>query len=238
MKVLEVEIKAAGYEASRPIIQDLAFSVGAGELVGLIGPNGAGKSTTVKAILGLLKECRGEIRFTGETKRYAYVPEQPVTLEGLTLEEHLELAAAAFQLTSEARRKRSEELLNSFALQGVRHEYPERFSKGMRQKMMLLLAFLIEPEVLIIDEPFVGLDPRATQTFLRWMERQRKQGTGVLMSTHVLDTAERICDSFLLLDGGRQVAAGSMEAIREQSGLTEGTLLDCFGRLAGEETNG
>ncbi|EGK12387.1 ABC superfamily ATP binding cassette transporter, ABC protein [Desmospora sp. 8437] len=236
MKVLEVEIESAGYEAARPIIKDLTFSVGAGKLVGLIGPNGAGKSTTVKAILGLLKECRGEIRFTGETKRYAYVPEQPVTLEGLTLEEHLELAAAVFQLPQLARRERTEELLNSFSLQGVRHQYPESFSKGMRQKMMLILAFLIEPEVLIVDEPFIGLDPRAIQTFLRWMERQRKRGTGVLMSTHVLDTAERICDTFLLIDGGRLTAAGNMEEIRERSGLAEGTLLDCFGRLSGEES--
>ena len=143
---LAVAIRSAGYEPGKPIVRDIAFRVQAGELIGLIGPNGAGKSTTIKSILGLLKQTDGDIRFGGRTGRYAYVPEQPVLYEYMTLWEHLRLAAAAFDLKEDAFGPRAESLLEQFRLADARHELPVKFSKGMQQKLMLVIGLMLEPE--------------------------------------------------------------------------------------------
>ena len=294
---LAVDIRSAGYEAGRPVIRDVRFSVHAGELVGLIGPNGAGKSTTIKAVLGLLARTDGDVRFGGAGRsdasggperhgspggaqartfggdgrgesaggagrnssagggaqagspcgdgkadssgghsgrsrsagRYAYVPEQPVFYEYFTLWEHLRLAASAFGIAEEEFAPRAERLLERFRLLRHRHEYPAKFSKGMQQKMMLAIGFMLEPDLYIVDEPFIGLDPHATRDLLDLLEAERRRGAGILMSTHVLDTAERIADSFVLMDGGTVVARGGLDDVRKQAGLGYGaTLFDCF----------
>lgn len=229
--VLEVQIEQAGYEADDPKIRNIEFQVMAGELLGLIGPNGAGKSTTIKSLMGLLKHVKGKIEFTGSQQTYAYIPEKPIVYEAMTLWEHLELAAAANELSSDTFEDRAEELLSRFRMQNVRHQLPSSFSKGMQQKMMLIIGFLTKPDVYIVDEPFVGLDPRATKDFLGMLQAERERGAGVLMSTHVLDTAERICSSFVLVNDGGVVASGTLQDIQKQSGLEDGTLLDCFDAL-------
>lgn len=228
MIVLDTRIEEAGYDKGDPTIRNISFQVHAGELVGLIGPNGAGKSTTIKSILGIMREVKGAIRIGDGTGTYAYVPEQPVLYDSMTLWEHLELAAAAHELPEAEFRERAEELLGIFQLTEVKHHLPTSFSKGMQQKLMLIIAFLLKPSLYIVDEPFVGLDPRATRRFLRMLEEERKRGAGVLMSTHVLDTAERVCDSFVLIHQGRIVASGTLDQVRGTSGLSEGTLFDCF----------
>jgi ABC-2 type transport system ATP-binding protein len=229
MDVLNVNIRNAGYDAGAPVIRDISFHVEAGELVGLIGPNGAGKSTTVKSLLGMLRHVYGDVRFGGERRRYAYVPEQPVLYEYLTLWEHLELAASAYELDENTFRDRAEDLLERFRLGNDRHRLPTGFSKGMQQKMMLIIGFLLEPDVYVVDEPFVGLDPRATRDFLALLESERKRGAGVLMSTHVLDTAERICSRIVLVDRGSVVASGTLDEIRTQAGCdADAALSDCF----------
>jgi ABC-2 type transport system ATP-binding protein len=278
---LAVDIRSAGYEAGKPVIRDVRFTVAAGELVGLIGPNGAGKSTTIKAVLGLLARTDGDIRFGGEPGRraegagpfgesgetggsggqdeagrtgefgesglsgeagrtgasgpsgrtgcYAYVPEQPVFYEYFTLWEHLRLAASAFGIAEESFAPRAERLLERFRLLDHRHELPARFSKGMQQKMMLAVGFMLEPDLYIVDEPFIGLDPHATRDLLDLLEEERRRGAGILMSTHVLDTAERICTGFVLMDGGTVVARGGLDDVRRQAGLGGGApLFDCF----------
>lgn len=228
MIVLDTRIEEAGYDKGDPTIRNISFQVHAGELVGLIGPNGAGKSTTIKSILGIMREVKGAIRIGDGTGTYAYVPEQPVLYDSMTLWEHLELAAAAHELPEAEFRERAEELLGIFQLTEVKHHLPTSFSKGMQQKLMLIIAFLLKPSLYIVDEPFVGLDPRATRRFLRMLEEERKRGAGVLMSTHVLDTAERVCDSFVLIHQGCIVASGTLDQVRGTSGLPEGTLFDCF----------
>ncbi|MFC0330864.1 ABC transporter ATP-binding protein [Paenibacillus sepulcri] len=229
MNVLTVDIRNAGYEESKPIIRDVSFSVEAGELVGLIGPNGAGKSTTIKSLLGLLRHVDGTIVFSGESKRYAYVPEQPVLYEYMTLWEHLQLAAAAYGLDETTFMKRAGLMLDRFRMTDDRHRLPTGFSKGMQQKMMLIIGFMLQPDVYVVDEPFVGLDPRATRDFLELLEAERRRGAGVLMCTHVLDTAERICNRILLINGGSVVAQGTLDAVREQAGCAaDAPLTDCF----------
>lgn len=227
-ELLRVNIERAGYAERDGVIKEIQFSIRPGQLVGLIGPNGAGKSTTVKAILGLLQDFRGEISMAGT---YSYIPEQPILYDQLTLWEHLELAASAWELDQNVFEARAERLLATFRMTEVRHHLPSSFSKGMQQKVMLILAFLHEPALYIVDEPFIGLDPRAIKDFLDMLNEKRKQGAGVLMSTHVLDTAERICDSFLLMNEGRLAARGDLESIQQQCGLPGETLFECFNSL-------
>ncbi|MCG7408557.1 ABC transporter ATP-binding protein [Paenibacillus sp. ACRRX] len=229
MSILKVNMEHAGYDAQEMKIHQITFDVKPGELVGIIGPNGAGKSTAIKSILGIMRYVKGSVSF-GEDGRgkYAYVPEQPILYDTMTLWEHLELAAAAYDMSMEQFKLRADELLARFQLNDVVHHYPTSFSKGMQQKLMLIISFMLQPSLYIIDEPFVGLDPRATKRFLDMLHEERVRGAGVLMSTHVLDTAERICDRFILIHQGRIVAQGTFEEIREQSGLPAGTLMDCF----------
>ena len=231
MNVLEVHIEQAGYEEAAAVIREIQFSVGKGELLGLIGDNGAGKSTTIKSILGLLKSFEGRVEFPGERGTYAYVPERPIIYEELTLWEHLELAASVYELERSQFLQRAEELLVKFRLDEIRHHLPGSFSKGMQQKVMLILGFLNQPDVYMVDEPFIGLDPRAVKDLLHLLDEERKRGAGILMSTHVLDTAERICDRFLILAGGEVVAQGTLTEIQQQCHLPGATLFDCFHAL-------
>jgi len=233
MELLNVDIYHAGYSGNTDVIKNVALSVKPGELVGLIGPNGAGKSTTIKAIMGLLPVMDGKVEFAGESKNYAYIPEQPVLYEGLTLWEHLELAAAAYEIKRKVFVPRADDLLKLFHLTEVKHHLPGTFSKGMQQKVMLILGFLLEPSVYVVDEPFIGLDPRGTKDFLAHINQARAKGAGVLMSTHVLDTAEKICSSFVLMNAGTIVSRGTLMEIREQCQLPKDSLLDCFDKLVG-----
>lgn len=234
MKLLDVHLKAAGYNQSEAILRDIDFSIGEGELVGLIGPNGAGKSTTIKSILGLLKDVDGRVDFLNDGN-YSYIPERPFFYEELTLWEHLDLAASIMSIGDKEFRERAEKLIRQFKMEGAAHKLPNTFSKGMQQKMMLITAFLLKPSIYIVDEPFIGLDPRAMKDFLAILFEEKENGAGILMSTHVLDTAEKICDRFLLIAGGRQMAYGTLDEIREQSGLLNGSLFDCFNLLSGDE---
>lgn len=226
--LLRVEIEEAGYEAGKPKIKQVSLEVMPGKLTGLIGPNGAGKSTTLKAILGLIPEIKADVRFADGHGKYAYVPEHPVFYDTLTLWEHMSLAAAVYGTDDTEFQRSGCELLEKFRMTGVRNHLPGGFSKGMRQKMMLMIGFLLKPEVYIVDEPFIGLDPRATKDFLGLLEEERSRGAGVLMCTHVLDTAERICDDFILMADGRVAAKGTLHDIRLAAGLPEASLFDCF----------
>jgi len=230
--VLEVSIEEAGYGGGTPCISDICFQVRKGELLGIIGPNGAGKSTTIKAILGLLKHVKAKVSIGGSSGTYAYIPEQPIFYEDLTLWEHLDLAAAAYEIAYEDFVEHAEELLTGFGMSQSRDLLPAGFSKGMKQKMMLMIGFLAKPDIYIVDEPFIGLDPRATKDFLRLLEEERERGAGVLMSTHVLDTAEKICDTFIMISDGKMVAQGTLEDIRITAGQPdEASLFECFDRL-------
>ncbi len=226
--LLDVSVQHAGYTDHPQAVRDIHFSVRQGELVGLIGANGAGKSTTIKAILNLLPHVNGEISFKEEQNRYAYIPEQPILYEDLTLWEHLELAAAAFAIDAFRFETRANDLLDRFRMREAKHHLPDSFSKGMQQKLMMMIAFLIDPSVYIVDEPFVGLDPKATVDFLDLLDRKKKEGAGILMSTHILDTAERICDRFVLIHQGRCLAAGTLAELRQHFDRPSASLYDCF----------
>lgn len=236
MSLLTVDINKAGYEKDKAIIQDIRFSLEKGELIGLIGPNGAGKSTTIKTILGLMEFMEGEATFQNQEK-YAYIPERPIFYDELTLMEHLDFVAAVEELNQKEYEQKVGELLRLYKLSDVVHQLPATFSKGMQQKAMIILALITRPSVYIIDEPFIGLDPSAMKLLLSSIEEERKRGVGIIMSTHVLDTAEKVCDRFLLVNDGRLAASGTLADIQQQCGLEGGSLFDCFHQIAEEQSH-
>ncbi|QED49003.1 ABC transporter ATP-binding protein [Cytobacillus dafuensis] len=236
MQLLNVNIKEAGYEKDKSVIHNIQFNVQEGELIGLIGPNGAGKSTTIKTILGLLENMKGDVIFQQEAK-YSYIPERPIFYDELTLWEHLDFIAAVEGIPDKEYLQHAKELLGNYNLADYAHEYPGKYSKGMQQKAMLIMSMITNPDVYIIDEPFIGLDPNAMKLFLESIQNERKRGAGILMSTHVLDTAEKVCDRFLIIHQGKLQAAGKLDEIRAQCNLPTGSLYDCFHLIAEGKTN-
>jgi len=231
MSLLSVRIEEAGYELDKKMIQDIRFQLDRGELVGIIGANGAGKSTTIKSILGLMPFINGKIE-KQENLTVSYLPEHPVFYDELTLQEHIDFVAAVEGISDEQLSARTLPLLEKFNLKEHVHEVPGTYSKGMRQKAMIILALMKSPDILIVDEPFIGLDPVATKLLLDLINEERQRGTGILMSTHVLDTAEKICNRFLLIDNGCLTAQGTLLELQEQCGGTANhSLLDCFHHL-------
>ncbi|MDU2912340.1 MAG: ABC transporter ATP-binding protein [Staphylococcus warneri] len=233
---VKVEHLTGGY-GKRPVIKDINFELREGEIVGLIGLNGAGKSTTIKHMLGLLTPTSGSLSISNtnitddiETyrRKLSYIPESPVIYEELTLQEHIEMTAMAYGLSQDEAMKRAEPLLKIFRLQDELKVFPSHFSKGMKQKVMIICAFIVNPELYIIDEPFLGLDPLGIQSMLDLMVEKKNEGRTVLMSTHILATAERYCDRFIILDKGEVVAFGNSDELRAQTGLNHHTLDDIY----------
>jgi len=233
MDLLEIEGLTGGY-TRRNVLEKVTFSVNKGEIVALIGLNGAGKSTTIKHIIGLMEPKKGSITINGKSLRedrdryrsqFAYIPESPVLYDELTLEEHLKLTAMAYGISETEFRKRLDPLLKEFRMERRMKWFPSHFSKGMKQKVMIMSAFLIEPDLFIIDEPFVGLDPLAINSLLNLMNERKKAGAGILMSTHILATAEKYCDRFVILHNGKVRAQGTLEELRKSFQL-EGASLD------------
>jgi ABC-2 type transport system ATP-binding protein len=243
MTLLKVEHLTGGY-TRYPVLKDISFEVDKGNIVGLIGLNGAGKSTTIKHIIGLMEAHKGQIWINDKTfaddaasyrSQFSFIPETPILYDELTLQEHLELTAMAYGLDKGTFEKRLHPLLKEFRMEKRLKWFPAHFSKGMKQKVMIMCAFLIEPSLYIIDEPFVGLDPLAINSLLEMMEKAKKQGSGILMSTHILATAERYCDSFIILHNGEIRAKGTLMQLREQFGMRDATLDDLYIQLTKED---
>ncbi|KIL39413.1 multidrug ABC transporter ATP-binding protein [Gordoniibacillus kamchatkensis] len=233
--ILEIERLYGGYLPGKPVLKELNLTLLPGEMAGLIGLNGAGKSTTIKHILGLLQPQQGEIRVAGRTlagdplgyrAAFAYVPESPELYDELTVREHLELTAMAYGLTREQLDERADRLLDEFRMTGKRSSLPLQLSKGMRQKVMIMNAFLAEPPLYVIDEPFLGLDPLAMKSLLELMVERKKSGASFLISSHILSTIEAYCDKFVVLHRGRIVASGAMTELRRAAGCGQDAALD------------
>ncbi len=240
---LKVTNLTGGY-SQVPVLKDISFEVEKGKLVGLIGLNGAGKSTAIKHIIGLMNPQKGsitidELTLTADTegyrKKFAFIPETPVLYEELTLKEHIELTAMAYDVPQDIAFQRAEKLLTSFRLSNKLDWFPANFSKGMKQKVMILCAFLVEPSLYIIDEPFLGLDPLGINALLELMNEMKEQGASILMSTHILATAERQCDGFVLLHNGEIKAQGTLEDLRASFQMPEATLDEIYIHLTKEE---
>ncbi|MGD2433322.1 ABC transporter ATP-binding protein [Bacillus velezensis] len=243
MSLLSVKDLTGGYTRN-PVLKNVSFTLEPNQIVGLIGLNGAGKSTTIRHIIGLMDPHKGTIELNGKTfsedkesyrSQFTYIPETPVLYEELTLKEHLELTAMAYGLSKETLEKRLPPLLKEFRMEKRLKWFPAHFSKGMKQKVMIMCAFLAEPSLYIIDEPFLGLDPLAINALLERMDAAKKAGSSVLMSTHILATAERYCDAFIILHNGEVRASGTLEELREQFGMKDAALDDLYIELTKED---
>ncbi len=242
---LHIEDLVGGY-TQKPVLHGISFEVKANEIVGLIGLNGAGKSTTIKHIIGLMQPRKGKVLVEGKSfaedpegyrQKFGYIPEMPILYDELTLHEHLKLTALAYGLDESTFEKRLPPLLKEFRMEKKLNWFPVHFSKGMRQKVMIMCAFLIEPPLYIVDEPFVGLDPLGIQSYLQLMEKMKQQGAGVLMSTHILATAERYCDRFVILHEGQVRAQGTLSELRKAFKMPDATLDDLYVQLTKEDAH-
>lgn len=241
--LLQINNITGGYTKT-PVLKDVSFDVNAGELVGLIGLNGAGKSTTIKHIIGLMETKKGSVSInnktfqqdpTGYRSQFTFIPETPVLYDELTLKEHLDMTAMAYGLEPQTYEARLQPLLKEFRLDRKLKWFPAHFSKGMKQKVMIMCAFLVQPSLYIIDEPFLGLDPLGIQSLLDLMTDMKKQGAGILMSTHILATAERYCDKFVILHNGEVRAQGTLKDLQEEFQMRNATLDQIYIELTKEE---
>ncbi len=239
---LKVTNLTGGYFGN-PVLKDVSFEIADGELVGLIGLNGAGKSTTIQEVIGLLTPYSGMIELDGLTlqqdiaayrKKIGFIPETPSLYEELTLREHIEVTALAYGIAADVALERAEKLLETFRLSDKLDWFPVNFSKGMKQKVMIICAFLCEPSLYIIDEPFMGLDPLAIQDLIDLMLEMKRAGSSILMSTHILSTAEKFCDKFVVLHEGRVLASGTLDELRAQFGQPNASLDDIYLSLTRE----
>ena len=241
--MLEIKNLTGGY-VHVPVLKDVSFTVESGQLVGLIGLNGAGKSTTINEIIGLLTPYSGEIKIndltlredaTNYRKQIGYIPETPSLYEELTLRENIETVAMAYGIEQNLAFERVEPLLKMFRLDQKLDWFPVHFSKGMKQKVMIICAFVVDPRLFIVDEPFLGLDPLAIADLIQLLEVEKQKGKSILMSTHVLDSAEKMCDAFVILHKGEVRAQGNLQQLREAFNMPEASLNDIYLALTKEE---
>ena len=239
---LEIKQLTGGY-AHVPVLQEVSFTVPNQQVVGLIGLNGAGKSTTIKHIIGLLTPQKGTITLNGVTlqsnpdqyrQSMAYVPETPVLYPELTLREHLELTMMAYDLDFEKTWAKAMVLLKKFRLDNKLDWFPVHFSKGMLQKVMIVNAFMTDADLFIIDEPFTGLDPLAIHDLLDIIADKKAAGAAILMSTHILATAQQYADSFVLLNQGKVRTTGTLEELKAEFNMADANLDDIYLQMTKE----
>lgn len=214
-------------------VDDLSFTVLPGEIVGLVGSNGAGKTTTLRAITGILAPDKGTIRIGGfdlahhpieAKKTFAYVPDTIHPYDLLTVAEHLHFVALAYRVPDAA--SKYGPVLEELELGDKKDELASTLSRGMLQKLSLACAFLREPRAVILDEPLTGLDPRGIRNIKESIRRRAESGTAFLLSSHLLELVEALCDRVLILHGGKNLAFGAIDDIRRGAGLGEEARLE------------
>ncbi|HJS30048.1 MAG TPA: ABC transporter ATP-binding protein [Anaerolineales bacterium] len=238
--LLEIFELNKSYGAKSAVI-DLNLKVFRGEIFGMLGPNGAGKTTTFKMVAGLLKPSSGRVLVGGydierqplEAKRIqGFVPDTPLLYDKLTAQEFLYFVADLYDVSREQASRRAAELLRLFDLASNRDDLIDSFSHGMKQKIALAAALMHDPGLLILDEPTVGLDPKSARLIKDILRQLSERGVGIILSTHILEIAERMCDRIGIIQAGRLIAAGSVDELRQES-TAEGSLEDIFLSLTG-----
>jgi ABC-2 type transport system ATP-binding protein len=222
-------------------VDGLSFEVRAGEILGFLGPNGAGKTTTLRMCSGLLRADSGEIVIAGASlatsplearARLGFVPDEPFLYERLTAREFLDFVGALYRVSERDTLARTEELLARLNLGQAADDPIETYSLGMRQKVSAAAALLHDPPLILLDEPLGGLDPPAARALKDLLRERAARGAGVLVSTHLLDVAERLCDRVLILHRGRKRAEGDLNSLR--GAHADATLEDVFLALTRE----
>ena len=223
-------------------VDGIDLAVPKGELFGFLGPNGAGKTTTFRMIAGILRPTGGTIEVGGidinrrplEAKaRLGFIPDRPFVYDKLTGAEFLRFAAALYGQQGAAVERRIDELLELFELTRWKNELTESYSHGMRQKLIISGALVHRPEVIVVDEPMIGLDPRSARLLKDLFRQFVDRGGTVLMSTHTLEVAETMCDRIAIMQGGKIIASGTMSELQTQTSSEHLGLEDLFLKLTG-----
>ena len=228
--IMTIEHFTKAYPGGKKAVDDLSLQVNPGEICGFIGHNGAGKTTTLRAVAGVLEFDEGEIAIDGHSVRSepvpckqatAYLPDNPDLYEHLTGIQYLNFIADLFGVTAPDREARIRDYGGRLELTANLGDMISSYSHGMKQKLALISAFVHAPRLLVLDEPFVGLDPQAAFRLKEMMHELCEQGGAIFFSTHVLEVAEKLCNRIAIIRRGRLVACGPTEEIRGDSSLEE-----------------
>ena len=224
-------------------VDSIDLSVARGEVFGFLGPNGAGKTTTMRMVAGILRPTSGSITVAGvdllkhpvEAKsQLGFIPDRPFIYEKLTGSEFLRFVAGLYDQEGPQVEHRGRELLALFDLEEWRDELVESYSHGMRQKLIISSAFIHRPAVIVVDEPMVGLDPKAAKILKDLFREYVRRGHTIMMSTHTLEVAETMCDRIGIIQSGRMRAFGTMAELRAHTGDADKGLEEIFLRLTGD----
>ena len=211
-------------------VDDLTLHIAPGTIYGFIGHNGAGKTTTLRSVAGILDFDKGEILIGGLSikadpigckRQFAYIPDNPDLYEYMTGIKYLDFIADVFGVGSEERRERIEKYADMFELTNDLAQPISAYSHGMKQKLAIISAWLHEPKLVIMDEPFVGLDPKASHILKGMMRELCDNGGAIFFSTHVLEVAEKLCDQVAIIKGGRLIRSGTMAQVKGDDSLEE-----------------
>ena len=211
-------------------VDDLTLHIAPGEIYGFIGHNGAGKTTTLKSVVGILQFDQGEITIGGKSiktdplackRLLAYIPDNPDLYDYMTGIKYLNLIADVFGVDAQTRRERIRTYADTFELTGDLAQPIAAYSHGMKQKLAIIAAWLHDPRLIVMDEPFVGLDPKAAHTLKGMMRQVCDNGGAIFFSTHVLEVAEKLCDKVAIIKGGRLIRSGTMEEVKGDDSLEE-----------------
>ena len=228
--MLEIRHYSKSYGGGKKAADDVSLSVMSGDIYGFIGHNGAGKSTTIRAVVGVLDFTQGEIFIDGHSvkdeplacKRVtAYIPDNPDLYENLTGIQYLNFVADVFDLSAAQREERIRKYADLFEITDALGDQIGSYSHGMKQKVAIISALIHDPKLLVLDEPFVGLDPKATFTLKQIMHDMCAKGTAIFFSTHVLDVAEKLCNKVAIIRHGKIIEAGTMQELTEGHSLEE-----------------
>ena len=209
-------------------VDDLTLHIRQGEIYGFIGHNGAGKTTTLKSVAGIMQFDSGEILIDGVSiqkdpigckKKMAYIPDNPDLYEFMTGMQYLNFVGDIFAIPADRRKQRIQELADTFELTGDLNQPISAYSHGMKQKLAIISAWIHEPKLILMDEPFVGLDPKASHILKGMMREVCNQGGAIFFSTHVLEVAEKLCDKVAIIKGGKLVRSGTMEEVKGDTSL-------------------
>ncbi|MBP3500725.1 MAG: ABC transporter ATP-binding protein [Clostridiales bacterium] len=209
-------------------VDDLSLHIQPGELYGFIGHNGAGKTTTLKSVVGILQFDSGEITIDGVSvkadpitckKNIAYIPDNPDLYDFMTGMQYLNFVCDIFGVAADVRQERIQALAEGFELTADLAQPISSYSHGMKQKLAIISAWVHEPKLVVMDEPFVGLDPKAAHLMKGMMREICDKGGAIFFSTHVLEVAERLCDKVAIIKGGRLVRSGTMEEVKGDTSL-------------------
>ena len=223
-------------------VDDVSLTVPKGEIFGFLGPNGAGKTTTIKMLAGLLKPDHGRIMINGRDlakepvqckQQTAYIPDRPYLYEKLTGIEFLQFIASLYHLPEKKFTANTDRFLPLFDLDQWRHHLIESYSHGMRQKLIMTSAMMLEPPVIVVDEPMVGLDPKSARIVKELFKNRASQGVSIFLSTHSLEIAAELCDRIAIILNGRIKTVGDLASLQREAKIEESDLEEIFLELTG-----